>query len=171
MGAVQRTIAKYSLLEQKLLGVANAYEKFEEAQTSDSEKDYRDNAYDLLTALIEGLQTGEIGIDTFQVAFEGIVPKGTLDGLNTVEEKVAAIANYITNSSLKDYFTFDFNDDGSINDITVTLDNVKKFIEDGLSGKMVLVLYLLEPIGSILNYLKTLHLWMNLQKEWELQMR
>ncbi len=135
MGAVQRTIAKYSLLEQKLLGAANAYEKFEEAQTSDSEKDYRDNAYDLLTALIEGLQTGEIGTDTFQVAFEGIVPKGTLDGLNTVEEKVAAIANYITNSSLKDYFTFDFNDDGSINDITVTLDNVKKFIEDGLSGK------------------------------------
>lgn len=135
MGAIQRTIAKYSLLEQKLLGAANAYEKFEEAQTSDSEKDYRDNAYDLLTALIEGLQTGEIGTDTFQVAFEGIVPKGTLDGINTVEEKVAAIANYITNSSLKDYFTFDFNDDGSINDITVTLDNVKKFIEDGLSGK------------------------------------
>lgn len=135
MGAVQRTIAKYSLLEQKLLGAANAYEKFEEAQTSDSEKDYRDNAYDLLIALIEGLQTGEIGTDTFQVAFEGIVPKGTLDGINTVEEKVAAIANYITNSSLKDYFTFDFNDDGSINDITVTLDNVKKFIEDGLSGK------------------------------------
>lgn len=134
MGIVQQTISKYSMLEQKLLGAADAYDKFEEAQTADSESDYSSKMTDMLTGLINGLQTGKIGTEAFKTAVKGLIPDEELNKLDTVKDKVKAIADYITTSNFKDYFNFEFDDDGTLKDITMNLDNVKAFVEDGFEN-------------------------------------
>lgn len=133
MGIVQQTISKYSMLEQQLLGAADAYDKFSEAQTADAESDYSSKMTDMLTALINGLQTGKIGTEAFKAAVQGLIPDEELNKLDTVEDKVKAIVDYITTSNFKDYFTFEFDDD-TLKDITITFDNVKAFVEDGFKN-------------------------------------
>lgn len=134
MGIVQQTISKYSMLEQKLLGAADAYDKFEEAQTADSESDYSSKMTDMLTGLINGLQTGKVGTEAFKAAVKGLIPDEELDKLDTVKDKVKAIADYITTSNFKDYFNFEFDEDGSLKDITMNMDNLKAFVEDGFEN-------------------------------------
>lgn len=129
MGAVEQTIAKYSMLEQRLLGAANAYDKFEEAQTADQEKDYGSKAEEMISSLIEGLQSAKIGTETFRAAVLGMIPEEVYSDLDTVEEKVAAIANYLKNSDFSKYFTLTFSDDGTLESAEMKLDNVKAFIE------------------------------------------
>lgn len=129
MGAVEQTIAKYSMLEQRLLGAANAYDKFEEAQTADQEKDYGSKAEEMISSLIEGLQSAKIGTETFRAAVLGMIPEEVYSNLDTVEEKVAAIANYLKNSDFSKYFTLTFGDDGTLESAEMKLDNVKAFIE------------------------------------------
>jgi hypothetical protein len=129
MGAVEQTIAKYSMLEQRLLGAANAYDKFEEAQTADQEKDYGSKAEEMISSLIEGLQSAKIGTETFRAAVFGMIPEEVYSNLDTVEEKVAAIANYLKNSDFSKYFTLTFGDDGTLESAEMKLDNVKAFIE------------------------------------------
>ena len=130
MGAIEKTIAKYSMLEQQLLGAANAYEKFEEAKTIDEEKDYGSKASDMLSGLIQGLQSAKLGTESFQAAVSGMIPEDVYSGLSTVEEKVQAIANYLKNSNFSKYFTLEFEDDGTLQSAEMKLDNVKAFIED-----------------------------------------
>lgn len=134
MGIVQQTISKYSMLEQKLLGAADAYDKFEEAQTADSESDYSSKMTDMLTGLINGLQTGKVGTEAFKAAVKGLIPDEELDKLDTVKDKVKAIADYITTSNFKDYFNFEFDEDGALKDITMNMDNLKAFVEDGFEN-------------------------------------
>ena len=129
MGAVEQTIAKYSMLEQRLLGAANAYDKFEEAQTADQAKDYGSKAEEMISSLIEGLQSAKIGTETFRAAVLGMIPEEVYSNLDTVEEKVAAIANYLKNSDFSKYFTLTFGDDGTLESAEMKLDNVKAFIE------------------------------------------
>lgn len=129
MGAIEKTIAKYSMLEQQLLGATNAYEKFEEAKTIDEEKDYGSKASDMLSGLIQGLQSAKLGTESFQAAVSGMIPD-VYSGLSTVEEKVQAIANYLKNSNFSKYFTLEFEDDGTLQSAEMKLDNVKAFIED-----------------------------------------
>ena len=130
MGAIEKTIAKYSMLEQQLLGATNAYEKFEEAKTIDEEKDYGSKASDMLSGLIQGLQSAKLGTESFQAAVSGMIPEDVYSGLSTVEEKVQAISNYLKNSNFSKYFTLEFEDDGTLQSAEMKLDNVKAFIED-----------------------------------------
>ena len=130
MGAIEKTIAKYSMLEQQLLGATNAYEKFEEAKTIDEDKDYGSKASDMLSGLIQGLQSAKLGTESFQAAVSGMIPEDVYSGLSTVEEKVQAIANYLKNSNFSKYFTLEFEDDGTLQSAEMKLDNVKAFIED-----------------------------------------
>ena len=134
MGIVQQTISKYSMLEQKLLGAADAYDEFEEAQTADSESDYSTKMTDMLTGLINGLQTGKIGTEAFKAAVKGLIPDKELDKLDSVKDKVKAIADYITASNFKDYFNFEFEDDGTLKDITMNMDNIEAFVKDGFKN-------------------------------------
>ena len=129
MGAVERTITKYSLLEQKLLGAADAYQKYEDAKAADEAKDYGSKAEEMVSGVIEGLQSGKLGTESFMAAVLGTIPEDVYSGLDTVEEKVAAIANYLKNSDFSKYFTLKFGDDGTLESAEMTLDNVQAFIE------------------------------------------
>lgn len=130
MGAVERTIAKYSMLEQQLLGAANAYSEYDNAKTADQEKDYGSKAADMLSGVINGLQSAKLGTETFKTAVAGMIPEDVYSNLDTVEEKVAAIANYLKNSNFSKYFTLKFDDDGTLQSAEMKLDNVRAFIED-----------------------------------------
>lgn len=134
MNALEKVIAKYSMLETKLLGVANAYTEFEKAQEIDSETDYIGSAEGMIQALGEAFNTAELGSETAQAAIKGLVPESVYEDLDTVDEKMAAIYKYFKEGKLSQYFDIQFDEDGNIESAVMKLGNLRKFIEDGLSG-------------------------------------
>lgn len=132
MSALEKTIAKYSLLETQLLGAANAYEKFVDAQTADSETDYIGSAEDMMLALGQAFNTTEPGSKTAQAAIAGLVPESVYKDLDTVDEKMAAIYSYFKEGNLSKYFSLEFDDNGNITSAEMKLENLQTFIEDGL---------------------------------------
>lgn len=133
MGAIDKTITKYSLLEAELLGAADAYKEFEQAQTNDAEFDYMSDAESMALALGQAFNTAELGAETAQAAIKGLVPESVYEDLDTVDEKMAAIYDYFKNGKLSQYFTMEFDEDGSITSVEMKLGNLRKFIEDGLA--------------------------------------
>lgn len=134
MNALEKTIAKYSVLEEQLLGAANAYEKFAQAQEIDSQTDYIGSAEELALALGQAFNTAELGTETAQTAIAGLVPESVYKDLDTVEEKMDAIYAYFKKGKIAQYFTLEYDDDGSITSAEMKLGNLRKFIEDGLSN-------------------------------------
>lgn len=132
MSALEKTIAKYSLLETQLLGAANAYEKFADAQTADSETDYIGSAEDMMLALGQAFNTAELGSKTAQAAIAGLVPESVYKDLDTVDKKMAAIYSYFKEGNLSKYFSLEFDDNGNITSAEMKLENLQTFIEDGL---------------------------------------
>ena len=137
MSAIQKTIAKYSLLEQQLSEVTKTYTEFEEAQTTDSDYDYMSKAEDMLVAAIQAYQTGELGTETAKVVIPALVPEFVLNdsSLETVDQQAEAAHKYIM-ETLNKYFKLTFNEDtGEIESAEMLMGNVRKFIEDGLNGE------------------------------------
>lgn len=134
MNALEKTIARYSVLEEQLLGAANAYEKFAKAQEIDSQTDYIASAEDMVLALGQAFNTAELGTETAQTAIAGLVPESVYEDLDTVDEKMAAIHKYFKEGKISQYFDLEFDDDGAITSVEMKLGNLRKFIEDGLAG-------------------------------------
>lgn len=134
MSAVEQTIAEYSLLETKLLDVVKAYDRFAEAQGVDSETDYIGTTEDMMLALGQAFNTGELGTETAKAAIDNLVPESVYEGLDTAEEKMKAIYDYFKKGKLSEYFTMEFDDDGGISSAEMKLENLKNFIEDGLGS-------------------------------------
>lgn len=125
MNALEQTITKYSMLEQEILGATNAYTQFEQAQATDSATDYISNTENMLSALLDGFETGMVGTETFKAAIAGMVPESVYKDLDTVEAKMQAIYNY-AKQDLGRYFTID--SDGNVDS---TWDNMTNLIKDG----------------------------------------
>lgn len=134
MGALEKTIAQYSRLETQLLGVANAYEKFAQAQEMDSESDYISSAEEMVVSLGKAINTAELGTESAKASIAGLVPKSVYEDLDTVDEKMSAIYDYFKNGKIAQYFSLEFDDDGNISSAEMKLGNMRKFIEDGLWG-------------------------------------
>lgn len=134
MNAIEKTIMRYSVLEEQLLGAANAYEKFARAQEIDAQTDYIASAEDMVLALGEAFNTAELGTETAQTAIAGLVPESVYKDLDTVDEKMAAIYKYFKEGKVAQYFDLEFDDDGAITGVEMKLGNLRKFIEDGLAG-------------------------------------
>lgn len=132
MGAIQRTIMQYNMLEQELLGAANAYKQFEQAQETDNATDYMGSAEEMILGLGKAFNTAELGSETARAAITGLVPESVYQDLDTVDDKMAAIYDYFKNGKLSQYFTLEFDDDGTITSAEMKLGNLRKFIEDGL---------------------------------------
>ena len=136
MNALEKTIARYSMLEAQLLGNANAYEKFQEAQEIDSNTDYMGGAEDMVLALGEAFNTAELGTETAQAAIAGLVPESVYADLDTVDEKMSAIYKYFKDGKISQYFDLEFDDDGNIESAEMKLANLENFINDGLSANV-----------------------------------
>lgn len=128
MNALEKVIAKYSVLEAKLLGASNAYDKLEEAQAIDEAIDYGSKAEEVVQTLGDAINSKELGSATAQVAIEAIIPEGELEGLETAEAKMARIYEYFTSGPISQLFTIEFDDEGAITNVQMTEENLKNYI-------------------------------------------
>ena len=94
MTALEKTIAKYSMLEAKLLGASNAYDKLADAQAADIETDYGSKAEELVNVLANAFNTGLLGTQAAQVAIAGLIPEDVIDKSKTLDEQMQQIYEY-----------------------------------------------------------------------------
>ena len=139
MGALQKTISKYAILEAELMGATDAYDKFKDAQEYDSSTDYISNIEEMVLALGEAFSTGKLGTETAQAAIKGLIPEDVykdIEALDTVEEQMEAIHKYFREGKIAQYFSLEFDENGAITSAEMKLGNLRKFIEDGILDKV-----------------------------------
>ena len=127
MDAVQDTISKYNMLEAELLGVTNAYKKLAEAQEIDEATDYGSKAEEMVNALANAFNTGELGTAAAQAAFEGLIPDWVVANAQSVDEAMESAYNYMKSGALSNLFDIKYDDDGKLESVQMTLDKVKAF--------------------------------------------
>lgn len=127
MGAVQKTIAQFSMLEAQLLGATSAYEQLEAAQAIDSANDYGGRAEELVNILGNAFNTGELGTQAAQTAIAGLIPDGVIDKAKTLDEQMQQIFDYFTTGQVSKLFTIEFDDEGNISSVEMTKENVEEF--------------------------------------------
>ena len=130
MGALEQTIAKYSMLEAQLLGASNAYDKLADAQNADSEVDYGSKAEEMVNVLANAFNTAELGTQAAQVAIKGLIPESEIDKAKTLDEQMQQIYEYFTTGKVSKLFTIEFGDDGSISSVEMTKENVEAFTNE-----------------------------------------
>jgi len=136
MGAIQRTIAKYSMLEAQLLGTSNAYDKLAEAQEADAATDYGSKAEELMGVLGEAFTTGQLGTQAAQVAIEGLVPESVYQDVDDLDEKMKKIYKYFTGGEVSKLFTVKYTEEGELESVEMTEKNVEDYT-DSLFKKTV----------------------------------
>ena len=129
MTALQRTIAKYSLLEAELLGAANAYQELADAQAADEAMDYGSKAEELVNVLAEAFNTAQLGTESARVAIEGLIPDDVIDKSKTLDEQMQQVYDYFTKGEVSQLFTIEFDDEGAIQGVEMTKKNVEAFTE------------------------------------------
>lgn len=127
MTAIQKTIAKYSLLEASLLGASNAYDKLAEAQELDSAIDYGSKAEEMVNVLANAFNTSELGTEAAQVAIEGVVPDSAIDKAKALDDQMKDIYKYFTSGPVSKLFTIEFDNDGGISSVEMTKKNIEEF--------------------------------------------
>ena len=127
MDAVQDTISKYTMLESELLGVTNAYKKLADAQEIDSATDYGSKAEEMVNALANAFNTGELGTAAAEAAFEGLIPDWVVANAQSVDEAMESAYNYMKSGNLAGLFDIKYDDDGKLESVQMTLDKVKSF--------------------------------------------
>lgn len=131
MSMLQKSIAKYSLLEHTLLGATTAYEKFAEAQDIDASNTYTEQAQNMVSALSEAFYTAKLGTETAQAAIEGLIPESVFADADTLDDKMQKIYDYFTGGELTKYFSIEFDDDGKVSEVEMKLENVENFFNEG----------------------------------------
>ena len=164
MNALQKTISKYSMLEHKLLGAANAYEDFAKAQEIDEENDYESKAEELVGYLVDAFHTAKLGSESAQAAIKGLVPESVYADLNKLDDKMSAVYKYFT-EDLSKYFYVTFNDDGSLESAEMLIDNVKRFVTDGIGNGVFTGSWEEWDLDPAINSLDELAKKMNVTKE------
>jgi hypothetical protein len=127
MTALKRTIAKYSVLEAELLGAANAYKELEAAQAADEAMDYGSKAEELVNVLADAFNTAQLGTEAARVAIEGLIPPEVFADAKTLDERMEKIYEYFTKGKISQLFTIEFDDEGMIEGVEMTRENVEKF--------------------------------------------
>jgi len=130
MSAVEKTIAKYSMLEAKLLGTTNAFDKLADAQAADEEMDYGSKAEELVNVLANAFNTAELGTEAAQVAIAGLIPDEVIDKTKTLDEQMQQIYDYFSDGPLTKLFTIKFDDDGEIESVEMTKKNIEGYVND-----------------------------------------
>ena len=138
MNALEKVIAKYSRLETSLLGATNAYDKLADAQATDEAFDYGSKAEEMVKVLGDAITSKQLGTEAAQVAMAGLIPDWVMNEAKTPDEKIQAMYKYFTTGPLSKLFTIGFNDDGEIESVEMTLDNLKKVVNElGADGEVL----------------------------------
>lgn len=134
MNTVSATVAQFAALEAQLLGTTNAFTKFKDAQTIDTNNDYISQAESMLLTLGQAFDEENLGTASARAAFEGLVPESVYADLDTFEERMDAIFKYLTEGAVSKYFSMDFDNDGNISKVETTVDDLKQFVADGVAN-------------------------------------
>ena len=134
MSALQKSISKYTLLETKLLGAANAYDELAKAQEFDTEFDYGTKAEEMVNVLAEAFNTAELGTEAAQVAIRGLIPDEVIDKTKTLDEQMQQIYDYFTGGTVSKLFTIEFDDEGGISSVEMTKENIESFVNELLNN-------------------------------------
>lgn len=129
MNAIEKVIAKYSMLEAQLLGATSAYDKLAAAQEADEEIDFGSKAEELVNVLGQAFNTAELGTEAAQVAFEGLIPDDVIDKTKTLDEQMSQAYSYFTKGTLSKLFKIEFDDEGAIQSVEMTKKNVESFVK------------------------------------------
>lgn len=134
MTSVAKAVQQYSMLEQQLLGVTNAYTKFADAKEIDDANNYDSQFGEMIQALANAFNTGYLGTEQAQAAIAGLIPDEVIEKADTLDEKMQAVYDYFTGGPLSKYLTVEFDDEGSMTNAKISIDNLKQFVEDGING-------------------------------------
>ena len=149
MDMIQVAIARFSMLESQLLGVTDAYTKFADAQTADEENEYSTQAESMVETFANALNTGDLGTESARAAMLALVPDEVYKNLDTVKEKMDAIAKYFNEGEMSKYFSIDFDDDGAVEKVDITADDLKQFFEEGKMNGVFRLVRRYNKLGAI----------------------
>lgn len=124
--ATKTQIAQYAMLEQRILGVANAYTQMENAKAIDDAADYLDDTSSILQDLFNSYKNKEFGTEQFWTAFRAFVPTDVYEQFEDVGDQIDAGWKYI-NGKMSKYYNMD-NDK-----VSMGFDQVKEFVNNALN--------------------------------------
>lgn len=125
--SVETAIYKYTLLEDSLLGAANAFTKFNDAKEIDAMNTYGDSYVEMVQTIYDAYtKTGEVGSEAVDAAVEALIDPKKLDGLEKGSNEYNKKINEILHNELVQTLTLD---DGSL-----SLDSaaIEKFVKGNL---------------------------------------
>lgn len=128
--SVQRTILKYQMLEESLLGAADAFKKFESAKEIDSQNTYGDSYIEMVQTIYDAYyKTGEVGSEAVRSAVEALIDPSVYAGLERGSEEY--------NQAIYDAFNKTVLPTLTLNEDTLSIDykSVEQFVTNGL-GKI-----------------------------------
>lgn len=128
--SVQRTILKYQMLEESLLGAADAFKKFESAKEIDSQNIYGDSYIEMAQTIYDAYyKTGEVGSEAVRSAVEALIDPSVYAGLERGSEEY--------NQAIYDAFNKTVLPTLTLNEDTLSIDyeSVEQFVTNGL-GKI-----------------------------------
>ncbi len=131
-------IEQYRLLEQQLLGVANGFERLNNAKAIDEAADYTDELSGAFDDLVNSFEKHEFGTETFHEAFDTLIPEDVYGQFVDLENQYEAGWDYLT-GKLSRYVT-----KGDKGSTEVTFENAKNFIQDALDTSLG------DGLGSVL---------------------
>lgn len=130
INSVQRTIQQYQMLEESLLGAANAFKEFDSAKEIDSQNTYGDSFVEMAQTMYDAYyKTGEVGSEAVRAAVEALIDPSVYAGLERGSQEYNQAIYDAFNSTILPTLTL--NDDS----LSIDFENIEKFVIDGL-GKI-----------------------------------
>lgn len=130
INSVQRTIQQYQMLEESLLGAANAFKEFDSAKEIDSQNTYGDSFVEMAQTMYDAYyKTGEVGSEAVRAAVEALIDPSVYAGLERGSQEYNQAIYDAFNSTILPTLTL--NDDS----LSIDFKNIEKFVTDGL-GKI-----------------------------------
>ena len=129
--AVETAIYKYTLLEDKLLGVHNAFEKFNEAKETDGLNTYGDSYVEMVQTMYDAhTKTGEYGTEAYQAAVDALINPNH-DLLQGVEKGTAAYHQAVRDILMNEIVpTLTLDGDS----LSIDQASMMKFVQENLDG-------------------------------------
>jgi chromosome segregation ATPase len=124
--AVKLAIYKYEILEDQLLGVNNAFNKFAEAKEIDALNTYGDTYVEMAQTMYDALyKTGQVGTEQFWASVDALIPKDVYQKLTDDSDRMKAIYDYYNRYILP---SLKLDEDS----ISLSDDALEEFVKKGL---------------------------------------
>lgn len=130
INSVQMAIYQYQLLEDSLLGAANAFDEFAKAQDVDAQNTYGESYVDMAQTIYDAYyKTGEVGTEAVRAAVEALIDPSVYAGLERGSDTYNQAIYDAFNKTVLPTLTLD-NDS-----LSIDFASIEKFVKNGL-GKI-----------------------------------